>query len=141
MDQLVTVPTLSIAELRKILSDNEVHDTSESKEDLQQLVLDTLLTKLMLNQLQDEGEKEYRESIETSRLLEQSRVSKELQEREHIRLDQEQEYDESVKQDLVDTQQEDTDPEEPEEPEDTAPEVMLSPRSLRQKRLIYYNQA
>jgi len=129
MDQLVTVPTLSIAELRKILSDNEVHDTSESKEDLQQLVLDTLLTKLMLHQLQDEGEKDYRESIETSRLLEQSRVSKELQEREHIRLEQEQEYAESVKQDLLDPQQ-----------EEIVPEVMLSPRSLRQRRLIYYNQ-
>ena len=34
MDQLETIPTLSIAELRKILSDNEVQDTSKSKEEL-----------------------------------------------------------------------------------------------------------
>ena len=96
MDQLLTIPTLSIAELRKILSDNAVQDTSESKEELQSIASETLLTKMMIDQLQEESDKEYQESIEVSQSIERSRIAKEQQEREQVRLEQEQEYEDCL---------------------------------------------
>jgi len=129
MDELLSIPTLSITELRKILSDNTVQDTSESKEELQSIVSDTLLTKMMINQLQEESEKEYLESVELSRSMERSRLAKEQDERDSILQEQELEYEECVQQDLVD---EGTDADLTDKP--------LSPRSIRQKRLAYFNQ-
>jgi len=130
MDQLETITTLSIAELRKILSDNGVQDTSESKEELQSIASETLLTKMMIDQLQEESEQEYIESVELSRSIEQSRIAEEQQEREQTRLEQELEYEECVQQDLSD-----------EHVEFTVQEVTpLSPRSLRQQRLQYFNK-
>ena len=129
MDQLETISTLSIAELRKILSDNEVQDTSGSKEELQAIVSDTLLTKMMINQLQEESEKEYIESIELSRSMERSRLAKEQEERDSILQEQGLEYEGCVQQDLIET---DSHVEITDEP--------LSPNSIRQKRLDYFNQ-
>ena len=129
MDQLETISTLSIAELRKILSDNDVQDTSGSKEELQAIVSDTLLTKMMINQLQEESEKEYLESVELSRSMERSRVAKEQEERDSILQKQGLEYEDCVQQDLVDTESSVELTDEP-----------LSPRSIRQKRLAYFNQ-
>jgi len=137
MDQLLTISTLSIAELRKVLSDNGVQDTSESKEELLSIASETLLTKMMIDQLQEESEQEYLESVEVSQSMElsrvaveRSRVAEEQQEREQTRLEQELEYEECVQQDLSDEHVEFT------VQEDTP----LSPRSLRQHRLQYYNQ-
>ena len=135
MDQLLTIPTLSIAELRKILSDNEVKDTSESKEELQTIVSDTLLTKMMINQLQEESDKEYIESVELSRSMERSRLAKEQEERDSILQEQKLEYEDGVQQDLVEDYDEGTDvglTDSTDEP--------LSPNSIRQKRLDYFNQ-
>jgi len=129
MDQLETITTLSIAELRKILSDNGVQDTSESKEELQSIASETLLTKMMIDQLQEESEQEYIESVELSRSIEQSRIAEEQQEREQTRLEQGLEYEECVQHDLDDVGD---DVEAADEP--------LSPRSLRQQRLQYYNK-
>ena len=132
MDQLETISILSIAELRKILSDNGVPDTSESKEELQSIASETLLTKMMIEQLQEESDKEYLESVELSRSIEQSRIAEEQQEREQTRLEQEVEYEECVQHDSDSTNQD----LESGEQEDTP----LSPRSLRQQRLQYFTK-
>jgi len=126
MDQLLTIPTLSIAELRKILSDNGVQDTSESNESLLSIASETLLTKMMIDQLQEESEKEYLESVELSQSIERSRVAKEQDERDQVRLEQELEYAACVQQDLVETESNTDEP--------------LSPNSIRQKRLDYFSQ-
>jgi hypothetical protein len=136
MDQLLSISTLSIAELRKILSDNTVQDTSESREELQSIVSDTLLTKMMINQLQEETEQEYLESVELSRSMERSRLAKEQQDRGSLLQEQELEYSTCVQQDLVD---EGCDEESDEESDDITDEP-LSPNSVRQKRLDYFNQ-
>jgi len=73
---------------------------------------------MMIGQLQKESDKDYREGIEVSQSIERSRIAKEQQERDQLRLEQEQEYEESVTQDLV--------------------EETLSLETLRQKRLDYY---
>ena len=124
MDKLLSIPTLSIAELRKILSDNDIRDTSTSKEELQSIATETILTSMMIDQLHEESEKEYIESVEVSRSTEQSRLAEEQQVRDQIRLEQELEYSECVNQDL----------------ESTARSIPLSPRSLRQQRLNYFNK-
>jgi len=124
MDKLLSIPTLSIAELRKILSDNDIRDTSTSKEELQSIATETILTSMMIDQLHEESEKEYIESVEVSRSTEQSRLAEEQQVRDQTRLEQELEYSECVNQDL----------------ESMARSIPLSPRSLRQQRLNYFNK-
>ena len=126
MDQLLTMDTLSIAELRKILSDNDIHDTSTSIEELQGIVSETLLTKMMINQFQEESEKEYTESVELTQSMERSRLDKEQLDRRELLLKQEIEYEEGVKQDLLDVKSNTDEP--------------LSPNSIRQKRLEYFNK-
>jgi len=96
MDLLLSTPNLSIAELRKVLSDNDVKDTSTSKPELLQLVSDTLLTKMMLDELQEESAKELQEAEELSKLVEQERVSQEQAQRQQLRLKQDQEYQETI---------------------------------------------
>jgi len=127
MDQLETISILSIAELRKILSDNGVQDTSESKGELLEIVSESLLTKMMIEQLQEESEKDYLESVELSQSIERSRVAKEQEARESLLQEQEREYEEGVQKDLIGAQQQQSD-----EP--------LSPNSVRQKRLDYFTQ-
>ena len=129
MNQLEIIPTLSIAELRKILSDNDVQYTSGSKEELLEVVSDTLLTKMMINQLQEESDKEYQESVELSQSMERSRLDKEQGDRDDLLLKQEIEYEECVQQDLVEKE---SDVEITDEP--------LSLNSIRQKRLDYFKQ-
>ena len=129
MDQLLTISTLSIAELRKILSDNAVQDTSKSRDELQAIVSDTLLTKMMINQFQEESEKEYLESVELSQSMDRSRLVAEQQERSSVLLEQEREYEEGVQQDLMKAESDVDITSEP-----------LSPGSLRQKRLDYFNK-
>ena len=124
MDKLLSIPTHSIAELRKILSDNDIRDTSTSKEELQSIATETILTSMMIDQLHEESEKEYIESVEVSRSTEQSRLAEEQQVRDQTRLEQELEYSECVNQDL----------------ESMARSIPLSPRSLRQQRLNYFNK-
>jgi hypothetical protein len=92
MDQLLSIPTLSIAELRKVLSDNDINDTSTSRPELIQLVSDTILTNMMLDELQQESAKELQEAEELSKVVEQERVDRERALRQH----QDQEYQESV---------------------------------------------
>ena len=74
MDQLLTIPNLSIAELRKILQDNDIKDTSQSKEDLVQQVTEFCLTTIAMDELNQEQEYEHKESIELSKGIEASRI-------------------------------------------------------------------
>ena len=123
MEQLNKIHNLSIAELRKILSDNDVTETNiEDKSELIELVVNTLLSTMMIDQLEKESETEYTESLEVSQSIEASRKSKEQCERKTVLDEQEQEYEEAVKQDTYDFEE-------------------LSPRSLREKRLQYYDRS
>ena len=123
MEQLDKIHNLSIAELRKILSDNDVKETTiEDKSELIELVVNTVLSTMMINQLEKESETEYTESLEVSQSIEASRKSKEQCERKTVLDEQEQEYEEAVKQDTYEFKE-------------------LSPRSLREKRLQYYERS
>ena len=123
MEQLDKIHNLSIAELRKILSDNDVKETNiEDKSELIELVVNTVLSTMMIDQLEKESETEYTESLEVSQSIEASRKSKEQCERKTVLDEQEQEYEEAVKQDTYDFEE-------------------LSPRSLREKRLQYYERS
>ena len=51
MDTLETIPTMSIAELRKVLSDNDVIDTSQNREELIQQVSQVFETNLLIERL------------------------------------------------------------------------------------------
>ena len=122
MEQLDKIHNLSIAELRKILSDNDVKETNiEDKSELIELVVNTVLSTMMINQLEKESETEYTESLEVSKSIEASRKSKEQCERKVVQDEQEQENEEAVKQDTYEFEE-------------------LSPRSLREKRLKYYDK-
>jgi len=96
MDQLLSIPNLSIAELKKVLSDNDVKDISTSRPELIQLVSDTLLTNMMLDELQEESAKELQEAEELSRIAEQERLTQEREQRQQLQQQQDQEYQESV---------------------------------------------
>ena len=53
MNQLTKVNSLSIAELRKILKDNDIKDTSTDKEDLIYQVTDVLLTNMAIQDMME----------------------------------------------------------------------------------------
>tara|TARA_B110001469_G_C9414528_1_gene211889 strand:- start:25 stop:381 length:357 start_codon:yes stop_codon:yes gene_type:complete len=118
MEPLLNTSTMSIAELRKVLSDNDVIETSvnnQSKEDLLEQVKCTLLTQLMI----DELVKSEDDVTELSRSIESSKKSKEIYDRNQLRLEQEIEYAEALEQDM---------------------NYELSPKTLRAKRVKYYEQ-
>jgi len=122
MEQLDKIHELSIAELRKILSDNDIKETTiEDKSELIELVGNTLLSAMMIDQLEKESETEYTESLEVSKSIEASRKSKEQCERKIVLDEQEQEYEEAVRQDSKEFEE-------------------LSPRSLRDKRLQFLDK-
>ena len=97
MDQLLSIPRLSIAELKKVLSDNDIKDTSTSRSELVQLVSDTLLTNMMLDELQEESAKELQAVEDVSKIAEQERVTHEREQRQQLQQQQDQEYQESVR--------------------------------------------
>jgi len=74
MDILKTLHNLSIAELRKVLQDNDIKDTSQSKGDLVQQVTEFCLTKITMDELNQEQKYEHQESIEFSKGIEASRI-------------------------------------------------------------------
>lgn len=140
MDQLGLIPALSIAELRKILVDNDIQDTSSSKEELMQLVSDTLLTKIMLDQLQEESNKELMEATAFSKSLEQSRVDTKLEDDRRLRKQQDLDYADTVQIDtcVVAPPVEGTSVEGTSVEETASLSGNLSPTSLRAARLQYY---
>ena len=97
MDQLLTIPNLSIAELRKVLQDNDIKDTSLSKGDLVQQVTEYCLTKITMDELEQESVYEHQESVELSRGIEASRVQADRE----LLDTQQQEYERCLEDDAV----------------------------------------
>ena len=97
MDILESLPTLSIAELRKVLSDNDIKDTSQSKGDLVQQVTEYCLTKIAMDELEQESVYEHQESVELSRGIEESRVQADRE----LLDTQQQEYERCLEDDAV----------------------------------------
>ena len=90
---------------------------------------------MMIDELQENAENEYRETQRISKTLEESKLSKEQFDREQLRLEQEKEYCEAVEADLV------TDPpklslEDAVESELVTDELSLE--DLRNKRLQHF---
>ena len=97
MDILESLPTLSIAELRKVLSDNDIKDISQSKGDLVQQVTEFCLTKIAMDELEKESVYEHQESVELSRGIEASRVQADRE----LLDTQQQEYERCLEDDAV----------------------------------------
>ena len=119
---------LSLAELRKILTDNGVKDTATSKEELVELVVNVVETNSLIEQMMHEEVE-----LQEPRLLEQ--VESIPDPRTLEREQQDLEYQRSLQQDVKNSYAFTKDGEyiiqQPEFEE-------LSPRSLRAKRLEYY---
>jgi hypothetical protein len=111
--------SLSLAELRKILTDNDVKDTSNSKEELVELVLNVVETNSLIEQMMDE-------EVESEPTPDPRTIEREQQD---------QEYQRSLQQDVKNSYAFSNSGEyiikQPEFEE-------LSPRSLRAKRVAYY---
>lgn len=136
MDILENISSMSIAELKKVLSDNNVNEFHiSSKGELIQLVSDTILSKMMIDQLQDEVEQEYKESKQVSKCLEVSKQLQESKDASALRLQQDNEYNEAVVTDLLNPDDNGTI-----ENDEIESDVELSPTSLRRKRLAYLEQ-
>jgi len=126
MELLSSIHTMSIAELRKILKDNNVVETASSKEDLQQQVGETLLTTMMMQDMMEndvEVDEPSNVPQKDSRTLEREQQDKEYQQALF--------FDERGKYIIKQPQQMDQFTEEPIFEE-------LSPQSLRKKRMQYY---
>ena len=111
--------TLSLSELRKILTDNGVKDTSNSKEELVELVVNVIETNSLIEQMMNE-------EIDTLPIPDPRTLEREQQDLEYQRSLQQ-----DVKNSYVFTKDGEYIIQQPEFEE-------LSPRSLRAKRLEYY---
>lgn len=96
MEQILSISKLSIAELKKILIDNDIKDISTSKNDLIQLVSDTLLTAMMLTDLQKDEDKYLKEAEELSKNIEQNKITQERYDRRLLQQQQDQDYKEAL---------------------------------------------
>lgn len=133
MDQLSNLPNLSLAELRKILTDNDVKETSSSKESLMNQVSEVLLTNMMIQDMME---------TETN-LTEQSVKSPPVKdERTLLREQQDREYQASIAIDYKTDKNGDYLIEQPDQMDKDAVQYVgfeeLSPRSLRAKRMEFY---
>lgn len=126
MELLSTIHTMSIAELRKVLQDNNVVESASSKEELQQQVGETLLSNMMMQDMMTQ-DVEVGEQPKTHpkdpRTLEREQQDKEYEQALF--------FDERGKYIIKQPQQMDQFTEEPIFEE-------LSPQSLRKKRMQYY---
>ena len=126
MELLSTIHTMSIAELRNVLQDNNVVESASSKEELQQQVGETLLSNMMMQEMMEQ-DLEVREQPKTHpkdpRTLEREQQDKEYEQALF--------FDERGKYIIKQPQQMDQFTEEPIFEE-------LSPQSLRKKRMQYY---
>ena len=127
MELLSTIHTMSIAELRKVLQDNNIVESASSKEELQQQVGETLLSNMMMQEMMENDVSEVREQPKTPqkdpRTLEREHQDKEYEQALF--------FDERGKYIIKQPQQMDQFTEEPIFEE-------LSPQSLRKKRMQYY---
>jgi len=126
MDQLTKINSLSIAELRKILKDNDVKETSSDKEGLVCQATDVLLTNMAIQDMMEYDTMEYDTIIPFEKTINENvkpdpnTILREEQDREYREC---LELDEKVKVKEVTTKE-------------TFEE--LSPTSLREKRLAFY---
>lgn len=136
MDQLSNLPNLSLAELRKILTDNDVKETSSSKESLINQVSEVLLTNMMI---QDMMETETTQIEQTEQRIKPPPVK---DERTLLREQQDREYQASIAIDYQTDKNGDYLVEQPEQMDKDAVQYIgfeeLSPRSLRAKRMEFY---
>ena len=113
--------TLSLAELRKILTDNDVKDTSSSKEELAELVLNIVETNSLIEQMMHEVEPEpMPDPIPDPRTLE--REQQDLEYQRSLQHDVKNSYASKDGEYII---------QQPEFEE-------LSPRSLRAKRIAHF---
>ena len=124
MDILESLSTLSIAELRKVLSDNDIKDTSQSKGDLVQQVTEFCLTKIAMDELEQESVNEHQESIELSRGIEASRIQADRE----LLDTQQQEYEQCLQEDMLSDESDNVS-------EPVREDRELSPEELREIRL------
>ena len=133
MDQLSNLPNLSLAELRKILTDNDVKETSSSKESLMNQVSEVLLTNMMIQDMME---------TETSQTKQRVKPSPVKDERTLLREQQDREYQESIAIDYKTDKNGDYLIEQPDQMDKDAVQYVgfeeLSPRSLRAKRMEFY---
>ena len=141
MDQLSTIPYLSLEELRKILKDNNVRETSSSKEELMNQVSEILLTNMMIQEIMEN------DTVNGTHLIQTPLVK---DERTLLREQQDREYGESIHIDYLagkngnylprQPTQVDIETQEPiyEELSELSESSELSPRSLRAKRMEYF---
>ena len=131
MELLSSIDTMSLAELRKILRDNDVKETCSSKKELILQVSDVLQTNMMIHELLSE-------TSESSKCKESSDPLSNPQpsERDSLRDQQDKEYQESLQLDLAKQSQQ------VESIEELTEELTeeLSAEDLRAKRLLYYSQ-
>ena len=122
MEQLTSVNNLGIAELRKILKDNDVKETSSDKEGLICQATDVLLTNMAIQDMMDyDTIIPIKKNINEHVLPDPNTILREEQDREYEEC---LEIDEKVKVEEVTTNKE------------TFEE--LSPFSLREKRIAFY---
>lgn len=133
MDQLSNLPNLSLAELRKILSDNDVKETSSSKESLMNQVSEVLLTNMMIQDMME---------TETTQTKQRVKPPPVKDERTLLREQQDREYQASIAIDYKTDKNGDYLIEQPEQIDKDAVHYVgfeeLSPRSLRAKRMEFY---
>jgi hypothetical protein len=118
MDQLTKINSLSIAELRKILKDNDVKETSSDKEGLIYQATDVLLTNMAIQDFMECETPTIQKNINEYTIPDPDTILREQQDREYEEC---LEIDEKVMEEPI---------------KETFDE--LSPSSLREKRLAYY---
>jgi hypothetical protein len=121
MEQLTKINSLSIAELRKILKDNDVKETSSDKEGLIYQATDMLLTNMAIQDIMEyDSIIPFEKTINVNVKSNPNTILREQQDREYREC---LEIDENVKVEEVSNKE-------------TFEE--LSPMSLREKRLAFY---
>ena len=133
MDQLSNLSNLSLAELRKILTDNDVKEISSSKETLMNQVSEVLLTNMMIQGMME---------TETNQIEQRIKPPPVKDERTLLREQQDREYQASIAIDYKTDKNGDYLIEQPEQIDKDAVQYVgfeeLSPRSLRAKRMEFY---
>jgi len=131
MDTLMNIHDMSIGELRKILKDYDVKETSTSKDELIMQVTDVLLTELTICDIMDSDTGNVsQDDVVTTDVVTTDVVTNDVvpTHDESLTREQDIEYAAALRQDCL--------KQDALKQEDSSEE--LSPSSLREKRLAYY---
>lgn len=133
MDTLDILPTMSISEMRKYLSDHNITETAHSKEELIEQVSEVLLSQLAIN--------DYMGQELSSQDVTPPRDTDTLDPRTLERIQQDKEYQECLDQDISNSVEELPDlVDELPNSVDELPFEELSLTELRQQRVNYYTR-